>query len=139
MELVKVGKNNVQLLEQLIGGLGTAADSFRYFNTRTTDVIENHLVTLLLLDKNKPVAYGHLDPENDIVWLGICVLPEYQGKGYGKYMMMELLKAAKELAVSNISLTVDNINLAAIRMYGQFNFIKEKEFDTHSRYCLAIS
>ena len=139
MEVVKINQDNVQLLKEFISSLGTAAHSFRYFNSRTTDVISNHLVTLILTDNGKPAAYGHLDPENDIVWLGICVIPAYQNKGYGKLMMNELVNAARQLQLKNISLTVDKDNQSAIRMYEQFNFSKEKEFDTYSRYQLVIS
>lgn len=127
------------MLNELIGNLGTAAQSFRYFNSRSTEVINNHLVTLVLTDNGKPAAYGHLDKENDIIWLGICVIPVYQNKGYGRSMMNELINAARQLKLSHIFLTVDNDNQPAIRMYEQFNFTKEKESGTYCRYRLVIT
>src|SRR5690242_11212414 len=110
MSFVPIKQDNVQLLKDFIDHMGIAAESFRYFNSRSTDVITNHLVTLLIVENSKPVAYGHLDTEDGAVWLGVCILPPFIGKGYGKKMMNELMRTAKEMDVLKIQLTVDKEN-----------------------------
>ena len=69
---------------------------------------------------------GHLDLEDDIVWLGICVenLP-YQGKGYGNKMMEKLMNSTTK----PIQLSVDKENKRAISLYEKlgFNIFNEGE------------
>ena len=132
MKIHKVSlNNNIELLEYFISNLGIASQSFRYFNHRPISVIQNHLATFLLINNNIPVAYGHLDKEGKNIWLGVCVMPEHSGKGYGKVMMKKLLDEARNLNLSQIILTVDKDNYKAINMYEKFNFFKIEE----EKYC----
>ena len=137
-KIVSVNKENIHLLVSFIDQIGVSSDTFRYFNTRTVDVINNHLVTLLILIDNQPVAYGHLEPENNVIWLGICVLPENAGKGFGKLMMNSLIKRAVELKIPVIDLTVDKTNVSAINLYEQFAFSKYSEAALYYRYQLSL-
>ena len=134
MNMVSVRQDNIHLLKDFIENMGTASKSFRYYNSRTTDVIKNHLTTLLIIENDKPVAYGHLDSEDNVVWLGVCILPSFSGKGYGNNMMSELLKRAKKMHVLKIQLTVDRDNKTAIVLYEKFNFKKEREFENNFQY-----
>lgn len=138
IEIIKVGNPNIHLLQQLIKNLGSAATSFRYFNSRPLATIKNHLVTLLLLEQGQPAAYGHLDKENDVVWLGICVLPIHQKKGLGNIMMDALVHSAVELNIKEIMLTVDNDNIPAIKLYDRFNFKKIESFKNFSKFKLQL-
>ena len=139
MEIVPVSKNNIHLLKAFIDNMGDASGSFRYYNSRTIESINNHLTTLLLIEKKQPVAYGHLDMENEIVWLGICVQPNSYRKGYGNIMMRELINFAKKSNVSKIYLTVDKDNNNAINLYEKFYFYKENEFGNSYKYSLDLS
>lgn len=136
--IVTVNAQNIKLLKNFIDQIGTAANTFRYFNKRTVDVINNHLVTLLLLYNNLPVAYGHLEPENKTIWLGICVLPGNAGKGFGKLMMSSLIEKARELNISSIDLTVDKVNIPAINLYEKFAFNKIGEANLYYTYQLLL-
>ena len=138
MEIVPITPKNIYLLNDFINNLGIASKSFRYFNSRSIEVINDHLKTLVLVEENKTVGYGHLDVEAEVVWLGLCVLPDFQGKGYGKLMMRELIDSAKEYKISKINLTVDKVNKVAINLYEKFNFKQENEFETSYKYCLEI-
>lgn len=138
MEIVDVTLNNADLLKTFVQNLGTASESFRYFNSRSIEVIKSHLATFLILEENKPVAYGHLDVEDETVWLGICVLPGCQNKGYGKMIMSELVNAGKRLQLSRIKLAVDKSNITAINLYEKFHFQKEKEFESYYQYSLKF-
>ena len=137
-KIVSVTKENIHLLIGFIDQLGTASETFRYFNKRPVTVINSHLTTLLLLHNNLPIAYGHLEKENEIVWLGICVLPGNAGKGFGKLMMHRLIEKAKENNLLSINLTVDKMNIPAINLYGQFKFSKVDETASSYKYLLLL-
>ena len=139
MNTVKIEKENIGLLEVFIRQLGDAKKSFRYFNSRSAEVIENHLATIMFVNETtQPVAYGHLDKENEDVWLGVCVLPAYKKLGYGKKMMQTLINSAHKLGVTPILLTVDKDNSAAIQLYEKFNFKVTEETATYFKYRLDI-
>ena len=135
---IDIGPGNIDLLEGFIGKLGRASETFRYYNKRPVNVISNHLTTLMLTEDKMPVAYGHLEFENDTMWLGICVLPEKEGKGFGQLMMQRLIEKAKDKNIEKIDLTVDRINLKAIRLYEKFDFYKVSEHDSYFRYRLSL-
>lgn len=139
MELVNVKSGYIHLLRRFIDQMGIAATTFRYFSKRPVEVVNSHLATFLLIENEQPVAYGHLEDEGGCVWLGICVLPDYYGKGYGKLMMRALVDNAKKLNVNTISLTVDKVNEAAIRLYEHFNFQKLDSVDSYYKYTLDIT
>ena len=126
--------NNIDLLKDFILKIGTNAKLFRYYNSRPISIIKNHLVTLLLIDGEKTIAYGHLDKEKENIWLGICVLPEYTSSGYGKKMMDALLEEGKKLNLSQIVLTVDKDNCNAISLYEKMRFYKVEENDYYYKY-----
>jgi ribosomal protein S18 acetylase RimI-like enzyme len=138
MNLVSVNNGNVHLLSNFIENLGPASKTFRYFNKRSVEIISKHLVTLLMLENQTPIAYGHLDPENDVVWLGICVLPPNAGKGIGKEMMNALIAKARENQLDRICLTVDQGNLPAINLYEKFNFQKEDSQLGYYKFALSL-
>tara|TARA_R110000824_G_scaffold216193_2_gene402813 strand:+ start:13722 stop:14132 length:411 start_codon:yes stop_codon:yes gene_type:complete len=125
MRFLKINRHNLNLLEHFVSTMGEASKSFRYFEKHNPrEVVHNHLVTYLLYHGSS-VAYGHLDVEDDIVWLGICVKPSYQGKGYGKTMMEKLIKSTTK----PIQLSVDKENKRAISLYEKlgFNIFNEGE------------
>ena len=122
-KIIKINKNNSHLLETFIAIAGKSLSTFRYFNQREITVIENHLCTYIIMEEDKPVAYGHLDKEDNIIWLGIAVSETSQGKGFGKNMMNKLIDTAKELKVETIHLSVDEDNETAIKLYNKFGFL----------------
>ena len=126
MEIIEVNKNNISLLQNFTNN--NLPNSFRYFNKRPINIIENHILTILLLNNNIPIGYGHIDFEDNKHWLGICILEEYQGKGNGKKIMDYLLNNKK---IDKIYLTVDKNNINAIKLYKKYNFNIIEEFDTY--------
>jgi ribosomal protein S18 acetylase RimI-like enzyme len=137
-DIVKVNNDNIYLLNDFIDNLGEAAVSFRYYSKRGVEAIQNHLITMLYMVDEKPVGYGHLDFFENEVWLGIAVLPAYQGKGIGYIIMDYLIKTAHELKLNSIALTVDNQNESAVALYLKKGFEPEKKFDTYTKYRLSI-
>jgi ribosomal protein S18 acetylase RimI-like enzyme len=122
---------NMHLLESFLNLAGKSLLSFRYYNSRPISIIRNHHCTFLFINSNNnPVAYGHLDNDNGITWLGIAVAENHIGLGYGKKMMNALIDEAKKNRVKEIYLTVDKDNIIAIELYEKCNFIRveEKEY-----------
>lgn len=156
MHFIQVKYPDTTLLQQFIGGAGTSLQSFRYFQTRPLTVIENHVCTFLLIDNHTPIAYGHLDVSDEAtiaahcgseekqtdmftktIWLGIAVSESQKGKGFGKLMMDRLLYFAKENAITQIKLSVDNDNTAAIKLYEKVGFVLQEKKETFGFYKLV--
>ncbi|XDD51530.1 GNAT family N-acetyltransferase [Leptospira sp. WS92.C1] len=108
--------------------------SFRYFSSRSVSIINHHLLSVILLNEGKPVAYGHLDPEDTKVWLGIAVIEEAVGKGYGRKMMTFLIESAREKNIPVLTLSVDHGNQSAIRLYLNSGFQKISETEKFELY-----
>ncbi len=121
-EILEISNDNYTALSAFIESLNEEQESFRYFKTRGREALENHLFTFLALQDNTPVGYGHLDGEAGVVWLGVVVKQEYQGKGLGMRIVEFLIEKAKELELPAIQLSVDNSNERAINLYNKIGF-----------------
>ncbi len=53
--------------------------------------------------------------------------PEYQGKGYGKMILDELIKFAKELNYKELILETSDKQIVAKKLYANFGFIEFKK------------
>jgi RimJ/RimL family protein N-acetyltransferase len=139
MTFTVITEANIDLLASFINEMEEEKKLFRYFNSRPLSVIKNHLYTIIgFNDIHSPVAYGHLDLENDKVWLGICVLNGHSKLGYGKKTMEELITRATQIGVKTIHLTVDIDNLKAIRLYEFFNFKRNASTEKYFSYSLNL-
>ena len=130
LSLLAISVKDQAILQEFLAKAGKSLENFRYFQSRPLTVIDNHIATYLLKIGEQPVAYGHLDQEAGIIWLGIAVAEQYTGRGLGKLMMQTLLTDAKIQKVKCIRLSVDNSNLKAITLYKKMGFklhtLKEK-------------
>ena len=103
--------------------------SFRYFKNRIfEEAIKTHVVTLMY----STYGYAHIDKDTKSgrYYLGICVMPEYQGNGVGKKLMEMLFKLYKD----DIYLTVDKENTPAISLYEKYGFKRISESTTSYTY-----
>jgi ribosomal protein S18 acetylase RimI-like enzyme len=105
-------------LDEFIKNNTIGTKKFRYFSKRPYKVIENHIYTCLYYDGDKCVGYGHLDTEDDIVWLGILVGDMETGKKIGSRIMDDLILNSD----SDILLSVDIDNDVAISVYEKKEF-----------------
>lgn len=120
VKFLPITKNHTDILSLFLETAGSSKTTFRYYEKRKIeDVLENHLLTVLLLVNEIPVAYGHLDRDGNNVWLGICVKENELGKGYGKLMMKKLISSYS----GDIVLSVDRSNDTAISLYLMFGFL----------------
>jgi ribosomal protein S18 acetylase RimI-like enzyme len=128
--ILEITENNKEMLKKFIKD-NILPNTFRYFNKRTSCVIKNHVITILLMDSELPIGYAHIDFDENKYWLGICILDKYQGKGYGKQMIEYLFNNNKIKNIDEIYLTVDKINTFAINLYLKFNFVVVDEKETY--------
>ncbi|TMU55060.1 GNAT family N-acetyltransferase [Flagellimonas algicola] len=139
LEVLEISNKNYTILESFIESLDDEKNSFRYFNKRGKEVLNNHLCTLLLRKDNETMGYGHLDKENDTIWLGIVVKSSFQGLGLGKRIIQILLDKATQLGVGAIQLSVDNDNFKAIKLYKGFGFKLILQENTYSIFRIDIN
>jgi len=123
--IAPIGNDDTPRLQELLDRAGSSLHSFRYFNKRPLTIINQHLLTVLSYDQDRPCGYGHLDKEQDKVWLGVMVAEDYQGMGIGKMILNYLFDFADRNNVSEIFLTVDKVNYVAEKLYRTFGFVEE--------------
>jgi ribosomal protein S18 acetylase RimI-like enzyme len=121
-QIQKITSKDEELVNKFIQNLGSSAQSFRYFAKRDIAILNQHLVTYLYVENNKPLGYAHLDKEEDIIWLGIAVVEDAIGKGIGKKLMSQLIIFAEQNNIKTIKLSVDSNNTGAIALYKNFGF-----------------
>ena len=138
-KVIEVTITDVDLLNRFVKNLGEGKHKFRYLDKRGVEVVKNHIVTLLLMEDENPVAYGHLDKVDDFVWLGTAVAENRKRKGYGKVLVEHLLAEAKKRNIEKIYLSVDKDNLPAIALYQKCGFIKQGDKSSFFIYALNVA
>ena len=119
----EISAADTSLLQAFLDDLEGSSAGFRYFATRPLSVIAGHLYTVLLEDTERgPIGYGHLDPEDEVVWLGVSVVKEFRGRGLGYAIVAHLLSEAVKRRVRAVTLSVDSDNEPAIALYRKIGF-----------------
>jgi perosamine synthetase len=109
----------------------TIPSTFRYFKNRTVpDCMKCHVLTILGLIDGKAIGYAHIDYELGD-WVGICILPEFQSKGYGRILMNFVIDYARVTGIQELKLTVDLENEPAIKLYNSLGFIECERTANH--------
>lgn len=138
MNIVLIKKDNRHLVEKFIKIAGDSLLNFRYFKSRRLECLDSHIVTVIGLENKIPVCYGHLDKEDNNVWLGIAVSHKHRGGGLGKTIMKELLDQAIINGIKSIKLSVFKKNKIAQKLYEQYGFKKFSESDESFFYRLNV-
>ena len=129
MQIIRIDSTNIDLLYQFIKNPDEISPFFRYFQTRDPlAAFKNHVYTIVGLENENVVAYGHIDYETKY-WFGICVLNSYHGKGYGKQIMKSIIEFADSNSI-DMTLSVDSANVVAIDLYKRNGFNEIKRVDT---------
>ena len=68
--------------------------------------------------------------EKAIYLVAICILPEHQGKGVGKFLIKKLICEAKALNIP-VELGVFKINHSALKLYTTLGFKQISDTPTH--------
>lgn len=123
-----VHRANRQLLESFLAN--DMPPMFRYFKTRTVDACLNkHTLTLVAMEGENPIGYAHIDDR----WIGLCVLPQAQSRGYGSFLLRLLIENARLLGISQLRLTVDRDNETAYKLYIRSGFVVQESTDKYHR------
>ncbi|MEH7305556.1 GNAT family N-acetyltransferase [Neobacillus drentensis] len=109
--------NEPHIAQSLIGW-GRKGDT-SLIATTSTDTPIGAVWIRLFNDTNK--TYGYIDENTPL--LGMALLPDYRGKGIGTSLLSEMLKAAKQMGFSRVSLSVDPNN-KALQLYTKMGFKK---------------
>lgn len=80
VELIRLNVENIDLVNQFLKNAGSSLQTFRYFQKRNIDSVHNHLVTYVLKERNQVIGYGHLENEDNRVWLGISLIESAKEK-----------------------------------------------------------
>lgn len=120
MEIVKV-KKNINLIKNFF--LENKSKYFTYYDNRDFNIIKNHISTILLLNNNKYIGYGHIDKDkNNIFWFAIFISEMNQGKGYSKIICDYLFNICKKKNIEKLHLSVNNENIKALNLYFKKKF-----------------
>lgn len=103
---------------------------------RTRDA--NRKDFIFVLEDGYPVAMaGFVDIERDSAYLYIYVNPNEIGKGYGRLVLVQLLKQAELSAIEQLKLEVKASNISAINLYKRFRFVKTGEISDATKYVMV--
>lgn len=126
-KFIEIDKKSDLFLDFLEKELKINSD-FTYFSKRLPSVLDNHLVTILLITNSETIGYGHIDKEK-LNWLGIYISQKYRGKAFGSILLDELLRRSREINLDVISLSVYKSNKGAYNLYKKKGFKVFKETD----------
>jgi GNAT superfamily N-acetyltransferase len=112
-------KSDIEELKSIINGNILGTKTFRYFEKRDFNCLDNHILTNLYYKEDVCVGYGHLDKDGGDLWLGIMILDNHVGRGYGNTILESLINSTK----NDILLSVDKLNIKAFNLYKKYNFV----------------
>lgn len=106
---------------------GLSANTFKMWDHYNTvdDIFSEKSHKLIGLENDRIVVYGFLLPNGDFPdtpSLGIVVLEQDRGNGFGARMMKALEMVARKHGYKNIFLTVYIENTKAVRFYNKMGY-----------------
>ncbi len=110
-------------LKSFFKQIGESKKNFRYFDTRSFEVLKNHILTIMCYLDDIPVGYGHIDHEEDTFWFGICISHRYTNQKIGSQLLHYMLDFADANNI-DLCLTVDTDNHVATRLYEKNGFVE---------------
>jgi len=123
LNIININKENKYILKNYISTINSKY--FRYFNKRNEDIIQNHLITILIKNNNDDIiGYSHIDYDIDKYWFGIYLNDNYRGKGYGNEIINYIKNHYLLKSINEIYLSVDIDNEYAIKLYKKNGFIE---------------
>ena len=122
-----------KVISKFIENMGKSSDTFRYFNKRSVDAIDNHLLTCVFNEENinYPIGYAHIDYDGEKFWFGVCVSDGFSGRGIGKELSKYIISEYFKMKEQDLFLSVDKVNDVAIRMYSKLGFSVETEMPNY--------
>lgn len=134
----EITKETKEEVANFLERAGDSLSTFTYFEKRKPECLENHLLTAILFDGKKGLAYGHLNREKEDVWLDVCVLSSEKRKGYGSSIMKFLLEEALIMNLTEVKSSINKTNEAAINLFKKFGFEKNLENNDFSLFLKVL-
>lgn len=125
-------------VENFIKNCEDSLKTFKYFEKRPYQIIDKHILTIILYDLGQTVGYGHLEKENNVIWLGIVVNGKNKSKGYGKQLMKYLIDFYLKKLVDPLFLTVHIKNKHAQSLFKNFGFFIYTKIN-HKSYLMKFN
>jgi ribosomal protein S18 acetylase RimI-like enzyme len=73
--------------------------------------------------KGNPGGYGQILIVNEEYYLvNFVVTTEYREKGYGEYLLSQIIKSCNSSGIEHLNLCVDNDNIPAVNLYKKLGF-----------------
>lgn len=122
LQMVKAGMADVEMLIPI--SVNVFHDSYKGAETLLLNAISSDnraMYSFLLGDKCIGMA-GICLQDGEASLFGIGILPEYQGKGYGKELLYLLIKSLLQKNIHKITLEVNSENKAAYELYTKSGF-----------------
>jgi RimJ/RimL family protein N-acetyltransferase len=85
-----------------------------------------------------PIAYFHLEIDNNKCWFGVCVNKMYQGIGVSSLIINYVKVFCTLNNIGRIHLTVDSDNTVAINAYNKQGFTVVQNNINNIEMCLNI-
>ncbi|SHI85939.1 GNAT family N-acetyltransferase [Lutispora thermophila] len=79
--------------------------------------------------------FGH----EEVAIYGVGILPEFQGKGYGKELILLIVKHLLETGHDDITIEVDSNNIKAFNLYKNTGFVIKTAFDYYRKPVKTIN
>ncbi len=101
----------------------TNTENVYYFKV----VFENHIV-----------ASVHIEIREDILYLSLLTIPEYQNKGFGAQILEDIKSQRLAQGFSKIIVSIDKANIPSIKLFEKAGFVLSREDDDLLEYCLVL-
>jgi len=105
-------------------------DDYEVAKSIITKTLEaNNRVQYVAKLEGKPIGIGSVSFENNEASIfGVGVSPKYQGKGFGRELIMLIINELKRKGIENIMIEVDSLNERAFKLYKSCGFQVEASF-----------
>lgn len=108
---------------ETVAGLARAADPFGWSIGNFMDALKSGHCITLATEADRIIGYSVLSVVIDEGELQeIAIAPQMQGRGYGKALLAETLRIARNRLIRLIHLEVRESNIRAQNLYTQFGF-----------------
>jgi ribosomal protein S18 acetylase RimI-like enzyme len=132
-KLRKAGFDDIESIIKI--SMAVFHDSYEGAKTLALGTLKAENRQLFLTEaEGQPVAMGASSKGEDATSIhGLGVLPEHQGKGYGKEILYSILNKLLEQGVENMLLEVESRNNRAYQLYRNTGFEVENSWEYYKR------
>ena len=87
-----------------------------------------------VFDENALIGTIHLETQGDTMFLSVVVFPQYQNAGCGTKILTDIQKDVFGLGYKRIEVSIDETNIASIRLFEKVGFAFVSQEDELKNY-----